>query len=450
MKQVSKTARALAPAIALVLAGTLMGFAQEAEHESIGRGWPMADQNGADKVVGAGKGMAFGTRETLELIASAPAGEVPEGVEPLPVDLFTSKDFYADEALWSDPRYFRCNSGIALESMWGAYGQSVIGETADTAPWGYCDRDYARENIVSPYGFATAKEHYEALLAETEAKGGPTVYTRENMPPDWDGRYNKSGENWWYMRINQVPTILSLLTPEYQKRTVQMHYHQAHTNAAQWQSQYCWPEGFMRRFHEYSTRDHQLLVTPDMVQWITGVADNFLTQIFVGREFNEEGVVPRLGQDVARWYGETIGFWDEDALITWTSNVQGWTTHNAFEHSSQMQTVEIYTPIKDEAGVLTGIRHEAIFYDPEALVEPVRMVRDLVKTSSLRENDPYMFVECLQTIFPIDGIATPLTPGQAYDATATDWYGRPWAQIWEEYHEEGMTRPEVGEGLFGF
>lgn len=434
----------------IMAAMVLSPLALAQDNESVGRGWPMADQNDPALNVGAGRGGAFRTGEDNAFVGSAEAGEVPEGIEPLPVDLFTSKDFYADQALWTDPRYFRCNSGIALESMWGAYGQAVMGETADTAPWGHCDADYARENIVSPYGFATAKEHYEALLAETETKGGPTVYDRDNPPPDWNGRYVKSGENWWYMRINQVPTILSLLTPEYQKRAVQMHYHQSHTNAAQWQSQYCWPEGFMRRYHEYSTRDHQLLVTPEVVQWITGVADNFLTQIFVGREFNEEGVVPRLGQDVSRWYGETIGFWDGEALITWTSNVQGWTTHNAFEHSSQMQTVEIYTPTKDADGNVTGVHHEAIFYDPEALVEPVRMDRDLVRNAGMLDSDPYMFVECLQTIFPIDGIATPLAPNTEYDASATDWYGRPWAQVWEKYFEEGMTRPEAEDALFGF
>ena len=32
-------------------------------------------------------------------------------------------------------------------------------------------------------------------------------------------------------------------------------------------------------------------------------------------------------QDVPRWYGETIGFWDGDTLITWTSNIQGWKVH---------------------------------------------------------------------------------------------------------------------------
>jgi len=422
-------------------------FAQDQEHESVGRGWPMANQQG-EPVVGAGTGFAFGPDGDYW---SANNGAVPEGIEPLEVDIFTSEDFYQDEELWDDPRYFRCNSPMGLESQWGAYGAEIIGDNPPASgAWGYCDRDYPRENIVSPYPFETAQEHYEALLAETEANGGPTIYTRENMPPDWNGRYNDSSENWYWGRIVQATTELSLLTPEYRRRAVQMHYHQANTNAAQWQSQYCWPEGFMRRWHEHAIRDHQVLVTEDIVQIITGVADNFLTQIHVGREFNMDGAVPRLGQDVPRWYGETIGFWDGEDLITWTSNIQGWTVHASFEHSNQMQTIEIYSPNKDENGNLTGIHHEAIFYDPEALVEPIRMDRDLeLLDGDLNNVDPYIFVECVQTIFPIEGIATPTTPGQVIEYRVPDMFGRPWAQIWEEWHEEGMQRPEA-EGLFGF
>lgn len=71
--------------------------------------------------------------------------------------------------------------------------------------------------------------------------------------------------------------------------------------------------------------------------------------------------VTRLGQDVPRWYGETIGFWDGDALITWTCNVQGWVTHNAFEHSNQLQTIEIYTPMHNDDGSFRGVFHETVF-----------------------------------------------------------------------------------------
>src|SRR5262245_33113473 len=88
----------------------------------------------------------------------------------------------------------------------------------------------------------------------------------------------------------------------------------------------------------------QIMVTPKLVQILTSSSGNYITHIHVGRKFNTEGAVPRLGADVPRWYGETIGFWDGDALITWTSNIQGWIAHGLFEFSNKMQTIEIYTP----------------------------------------------------------------------------------------------------------
>ena len=123
------------------------------------------------------------------------------------------------------------------------------------------------------------------------------------------------------------------------------------------------------------------------------------------------------GADVPRWYGETIGFWDSDTLITWTSNIQGWKVHGAFEYSNKMQTIEIYTPNRDADGKFLGLNHEAIFYDPEALVEPVRIVRNFVKTSGFEEGDPYVFIECVQTIFPVNGPATPGLAGHGRSST---------------------------------
>lgn len=117
---------------------------------------------------------------------------------------------------------------------------------------------------------------------------------------------------------------------------------------------------------------HTLLGTPSLVQIMVGVADNFVTNIHIGRKFNTEGAVPRPGPEVPRWYGETIGFWDRDTLITWTSNIQAWTVQGSFEFSSRMQTIESYTPNRDASGRFVGLNHEAIFYDPEALVQPIR------------------------------------------------------------------------------
>lgn len=386
---------------------------------------------------------------------SAFNGDSPEGVEPLATDIFTSSDFYADEALWTDNRYFRCNSPWGLESQRGAVGSGMMGDDPPrTAAWGNCDVDYPREGIVSPYGFDTAQAHYEALMAETESRGGPTEHTWETLPHGMNGRFGPGGffDNWYATMVAvQFPTVLSVLTPEYQKRFVQDAYHQANTNAPQWPSQYCWPEGFMRRWYAAAVQaPWSVMVTPTMVQLMGGIADNFVTNIHVGRDFIMDGSVPRLGADVPRWYGDTIGFWDGDALITWTSNIQGWAGHGVFEFSNQLQTIEIYTAVRDDSGQVSGINHEAILYDPEAFVEPIRIVRDYDKVSDFDQGEPAVFVECIQTIFPVDGIATPISAGEVIEFEVPDMYGRPWAHIWEKYFEDGMTPPDDGVDMFDF
>jgi hypothetical protein len=433
----------------------------EIDFESVGRGAPLADDANEFELTGAAIPFAAGAAngslsfETDAVIAAAVNGESPPGIEPLERDLFTTDDFYVDRELWSDPRYFRCNSPAAIEDLWGANQGALIGDDPPaSAPWGYCDRDYPRESIVSPYPFATAEEHYEALLEETRARGGPTRHTYATVPGEWTGVYMHPGftpnnQYWYRMRHLQVPTVLSLLTEDYQARMVQEAYHHGHTNKPQWPSSYCWPEGFMRRWHEFAVWEHYVMVTPDVVQILAGVARNFITNIHIGREFDMSGAVPRLGADVPRWYGETIGFWDGDVLITWTSNIQGWAVHAAFEYSNRMQTVEIYTPNRDEAGNFVGLNHEAVFYDPEALVEPVRIVRNYVKQAEFADAEPYVFVECVQSIFPIEGTATPSSPGDVIEYEIPDMYGRPWAHIWEKYWEEGMERPE-GDDIFSF
>jgi hypothetical protein len=252
----------------------------------------------------------------------------------------------------------------------------------------------------------------------------------------------------------QLPTVLSVLTPEYQKRFVQDMYHQGNSNAPQWPSQYCWPEGFMRRWYSAAIQFPQtVIVTPSLVHIEAGVADNFITNIHIGRTFNMEDVakggVPRLGPAVPRWYGETIGFWDKDALITWTSNIQGWAGHGVFEFSSKLQTIEIYTPMRDKAGKVTALNHASVFYDPEAFVEPIRIVRNYQRLSGFEEGDPPPFIECIATIYPIKGHATPVSPGAVIEYEVPDMYGRPWAQMWEKYFEQGMKRPEEKD-IFDF
>ena len=86
-----------------------------------------------------------------------------------------------------------------------------------------------------------------------------------------------------------------------------------------------------------------------------GGTDNALRQVNVDGSFDLSGAVLRLGQDVRQWMGETIGFWHDNALITWTSNIQGWFTHSSWEYSNNMQIIEIWSERQNSAGNFLGL-----------------------------------------------------------------------------------------------
>ena len=390
-----------------------------------GAGQPAAGQAGRGGRGGGGGGGGRGNTPTFP--------GPPAGMQALPTDMFNSKNFYKDKDLWLDKRYYRCNTPRQVTDSWTS---GRIGTNPPTsASWGDCNIDYPREKILSPYPYKTAKEHYEALMAEAKKSGGFKTYTKATVP-DWDGWYIRDGaysdSQWTWGTINQVPTILSLLTPEYQKRMVQMNYHEGVNNSPQWNASLCYPEGFVRWWSQASQGGNfQLMMNANQVQFMSGIAANFFRQVLIGQQHV---------QKVPQWYGETIGFWDGTTLVAWTANVQGWTiSHSMFEYSDKLETIETYKPAFNN-GTFVGLDHEAIFYDPDAFVAPVHLNMRFVRTANLdNPTRRYTYIECLSNIRNVNGKPIQLTAG---DPRFIDYYGRPWAQNWEKSFEKDWEKPQ--------
>ena len=117
--------------------------------------------------------------------------------------------------------------------------------------------------------------------------------------------------------VSQPPTVLSLLTPEYQKRSGAVDVSR---------SRHQFPA--VERILLLSGRLHAVVgaalgsrefpANPDAIpgpETVSGTADNFLRQMYIGK--NEHV------QKVPQWWGETIGFWDGTTLVTWTAKCSG-------------------------------------------------------------------------------------------------------------------------------
>ena len=136
---------------------------------------------------------------------------LPKNYKPLPRDIFTSPDFYADKALWSDPRYFRCNSPHGDRVATRNSAATAVNSGEERCPVGPLrDRDYPREAIVSPYRLQDrAGALRGAAEGDAEAAAARTR-TRTELPGvEWNGVYERPARagpsNNWYWGANADP-----------------------------------------------------------------------------------------------------------------------------------------------------------------------------------------------------------------------------------------------------
>ncbi len=332
-------------------------------------------------------------------------------------NIFTTENFHQDSALWTDPAYYRNNSVSELREMqvevrYGEEGEAVEGAL----------------DLTSPYPFSTAQEHYEAWLAE--ANGG-TRHTRYTIP-DWSGRWEGGGDG-LNGGDNPASAVAAMLTPQHQEYFVQ-----AAKAAAEgrdwWAGAFCLPGGFLAAI----AGTDEFITTPNQT-WILGAGNggNYTRWVYT----DGSGHVAE-DYEFPKWHGESIGFWDGDALVIHTNQIRGW-KGNAFEFTDALETVERYQRVGD---VIEG---EITLYDPEVFVRPYysKLTYQLL-TDTAPEFRP-LFNSCTDTNGPsskvyVDdqGFLNERLPGEQNYWDATD--PAPWRTFFD-LSDERYGRYRAGE-----
>jgi hypothetical protein len=144
-----------------------------------------------------------------------------------------------------------------------------------------------------------------------------------------------------------------------------------------------------------------------------------------------------------QWQGESIGFWDGNALVIHTNQIRQWNaTHSMFEWSDQMTAVERYERVGDT------INGEVTLYDPIAFLRPLHAKFRF----NLRNNSDGLrpvYSTCTDTNGPSSnifvneqGVIDERVPGDPQYWDPTD--PRPWAAHYAIGERSSRQQPEEG------
>jgi hypothetical protein len=109
-----------------------------------------------------------------------------------------------------------------------------------------------------------------------------------------------------------------------------------------------------------------------------------------------------------------------------------------FEYSNELEVIEVFTPNADGS----GLDVDATFYDREAFKQPLHVATPWHRTGGIDSpENRYSFIECRVQSTIVNGEDGRPTQRTFLDEGYIDYFGRPWAQNWEEHFEQGWERP---------
>jgi len=218
-----------------------------------------------------------------------------------------------------------------------------------------------------PKVFATSDEHYAFLLEQ--AKRG-TKHTLASVPR-WDGLWVTAGNNHMDMFIDPPGAGFKgkiregVLTAPYDTAYKERWRQQQELGEVQYDRlTHCEPPGYPRWLLEpYS---HEFINLPQESFMINDYGPG-IRRVYIGQEH-------RNLYGTHSWYGDTIGFWDGNKLVTSTkyllpADFTRWSPMT----SNQFEAVETWE-LKQYPNNVERIEVQVTFYDKHAFVKPVSAV----------------------------------------------------------------------------
>ncbi|MGY9105031.1 MAG: hypothetical protein ACKVG0_00485 [Alphaproteobacteria bacterium] len=312
--------------------------------------------------------------------------------------LYSTEDYRQDSELWPVPAYYRNNTVRQTRDMIEHERYGEEGSGVDLF------------ELQSPYPYTNSEEHYQAWL--TDADGG-TAHTLETLP-DWNGRWD-GDEAWLGGDDIQVSTIVAALTPQYQEYFVQQVKAESEGRHF-WPASFCLPRGFIE---SVVSNPKEFVLRPERV-WVVGdtYTENLVRWIYTDEEHASEDF------QFSQWHGESIGFWDGDALVIHTNQIRAW-KGPVIEWSDELSTVERYERVGD------AIVGEITFYDPIAFAMPIHVRFSHPPLPADHPSVRAIYNSCTDSNGPSanvfindDGLLDQRGPGDAQYWDATD--PRPW------------------------